>query len=109
MLDKDKTVRQKDIEKHKRAIKSQFRRNLVAKQSRNKSGAGPHKSTKDYDRHDKEYQKRAIDLVGIQQSIDELISMQAITKGASEWAMYEAEIDELKAEMEEIKYGRSSS
>ena len=81
------------------------KRNLVAKHSRNKSGAGPHQSDKDYDRLDKNYQKCAIDLVGIRQEIDKLYRQQAITTSPTVFLQLQTDIDELRAE--EAEYDNS--
>tara|TARA_Y100001951_G_C11275575_1_gene261684 strand:+ start:466 stop:717 length:252 start_codon:yes stop_codon:yes gene_type:complete len=81
------------------------KQNLVAKHSRNKSGAGPHKSDKDYNRNNKGYQKCGNDLVQIRQDIDKLYRQQAITKNAAIWLQLQKEIDELRAEEAEYDNG----
>jgi len=64
-------------------IKKISKVNPVAKASRNKSGAGAHKSKKDYDRK-----------AGKEELIDLLRQQQEITKGM-EWVRLEEEIQEL--------------
>ncbi len=72
-------------------IKKISKVNPVAKASRNKSGAGAHKSKKDYDRK-----------VGKEELIDLLRQQQEITKGM-EWFRLEKEIRELLDEDEDGK------
>ena len=71
-------MKQKDIEKAKASLKAQFTRNFVAKNSRDKSGAGPHKSDKDYDRRDKQYENDALSYIGLQEQIILLKEQQQI-------------------------------
>jgi hypothetical protein len=58
--------------------------NPVAKHSRNKSGAGTHKSKKDYDRK-----------VGKEELIDLLRQQQEATRGPGDWMRLEEEIQSL--------------
>lgn len=95
-------MKQKDIEKHKASLRAQFKRNLVAKQSRNKSGAGPHKSDKDYDRRNKQYKIDAEELIAIQERLDELRAEQESTRGISDLYRIEEEIQELEDQLKEI-------
>ena len=66
------------------------KRNLVAKNSKHKSGAGAHKSDKDYDRK-----------VGKQELIDLLRQQQENLNGISEWTRLEEEIQSLLDSEEE--------
>jgi len=68
------------------------KRNLVAKNSKHKSGAGTHKSKKDYDRK-----------VGKEELLDLLRQQQEAARGISEWTRLEEEIQSL-LELEE-EYG----
>ena len=54
------------------------KRNLVAKNSKHKSGAGTHKSKKDYDRK-----------VGKEELLDLLRQQQEAARGISEWTRLE--------------------
>ena len=76
--------------------------NPIAKFSRNKSGAGAHKSEKDYDR---KKQKLDID-EGIEEAIasklDRLIlleKMQEATNSSSLWFDYEEQIQKIKKDL----------
>jgi len=77
--------------------------NPIAKFSRNKSGAGAHKSEKDYDR-----KKKRVDIEkGIGESIankvDRLIlleKMQEATNSGSLWFDYEEQIQKIKKELD---------
>ena len=77
-------------------------RNFVAKDSRNKSGAGAHRSDKDYDRANKQYKIDAEELIAIQEAIDALRAEQQVTHGVSDWARIEEEIGDLEDQLKEI-------
>ena len=72
-----------------------FFRNLVAKNSRDKSGAGTHKSDKDYDRHDKEYENDALSYVQLTEQIGRLTARAARSDSAFELLRLQKEIDDL--------------
>ena len=83
-------------------------RNWVAKHDKNKGGA--HKSKKDYDRKDRsemesevKYLDLETQLKNLQDAIHTAREMQKATKGASDWAMYQEEIDELNEEVEKLR------
>ena len=71
-------------------IRKVQRVNPVAKASRNKSGAGAHKSKKDYDRK-----------VGKEELIELLRQQQETLNGISEWTRLEEEIQSLLDSEEE--------
>ncbi len=95
-------MKQKEIEKAKASLKAQFTRNFVAKNSRDKSGAGPHKSDKDYDRRDKQYENDALSYIGLQEQIILLKEQQQVTESPSNWVSLEEEIKELEDTLKEI-------
>lgn len=73
--------------------------NPVAKHSRNKSGAGAHKSAKDYSRKIKHKHDESI-----ANKIDRLIlleRMQDSTFSGSKWFDYEEQIQQLKEELDD--------
>lgn len=83
-------------------------RNWVAKHDKNKGGA--HKSKKDYDRKDRsemesevKYLDLETQLKNLQDAIHTARELQKSTRGASEWAMYQEEIDELNEEVEKLR------
>ena len=81
-------------------IKKVSRVNPVAKYSRNKTGAGKHKSVKDYTRKIKHKHQEE---ESIANKIDRLIlleRMQENTNSGSNWFMYEEEI-QIKDELGE--------
>ena len=82
-------------------IKKVGKVNPVAKYSRNKSGAGAHKSKKDYNRKNKHKE----DYVESSASkVDRLVlleKMQNNTNSASIWFSYEEEIQKIKEELNE--------
>ena len=83
--------------------------NPVAKYSRNKSGAGAHKSKKDYRRQEKHRNKEQLGYYpteSVANKIDRLIlleKMQNHTLSASIWFSYEEEIQALRQELSEIE------
>jgi len=95
-------MNQKEIEKHKASLREQFNRNFVAKNSRDKSGAGSHKSDKDYNRRDKEYENDASSYVGLTDQIILLKEQQERTESPSNWVSLEEEIKELEDQLKEI-------
>ena len=95
-------MKQKEIEKAKASLKNQFTRNLVAKQSRNKSGAGPHKSDKDYNRMDKQYKIDAEQIILLQETLAALKLEQETTRGITDLYRIEEEIQEIEDQLKEI-------
>ena len=87
-------------------------RNPVAKHSRNKSGAGAHKSKKDYSRKEKH---KEVFVESVASKLDRLIlleKMQNNTNSASIWFQYEEEIQELRQELNQLAlqtYGMDTS
>ena len=82
-------------------IKKVGKVNPVAKHSRNKSGAGAHKSKKDYNRKDKH---KEFYVESIASKVDRLVlleRMQNNTNSASIWFSYEEEIQKIKEELNE--------
>ena len=95
-------MKQKEIEKHKTSLRAQFNRNLVAKNSHNKSGAGAHKSSNDYNRRDSKYKNDALSYIGLQEQIILLKEQQQVTESPSNWVSLEEEIKELEDTLKEI-------
>ena len=95
-------MKQKEIEKHKTSLRAQFNRNLVAKNSHNKSGAGAHKSSNDYNRRDSKYKNDALSYIGLHEQIALLKEQQQVTKSGSEHVRLEEEIKELEDTLKEI-------
>jgi|8_EtaG_2_1085327.scaffolds.fasta_scaffold11516_4 hypothetical protein len=83
--------------------------NPVAKASRNMSGAGAHKSKKDYRRQEKHRKKEKLGYYpeeSVANKLDRLIlleAMQANTNSASNWFMYEEEIQVIKQYLSEVE------
>jgi len=95
-------MNQKDIEKHKASLKAQFTRNLVAKNSRNKSGAGSHTSDKDYNRYEKEYENDALSYIELTEQIELLKAQQAAGVNLKERERLQYEINELQDQLKEL-------
>ena len=85
---------------NRRQFDKQFFRNFVAKNSRDKSGAGPHKSNKDYDRHEKEYESDAMSYVELTEQIG-ILRLERDAAG-SEHARLQEEINNLLDQLKEI-------
>jgi hypothetical protein len=85
---------------NRRQFDKQFFRNFVAKNSRDKSGAGPHKSNKDYDRHEKEYENDAMSYVELTEQIG-ILRLERDAAG-SEHARLQEEINNLLDQLKEI-------
>jgi len=84
-------------------VKKVTRTNPVAKHSRNRSGAGAHKSKKDYSRKEKH---KEVFVESVASKLDRLIlleKMQNNTNSASIWFQYEEEIQELRQELSEVE------
>jgi len=83
--------------------------NPVAKHSRNMSGAGAHKSKKDYKRQEKHRKEEQLGYYPDESpasKIDRLIllkNMQEITNSASNWFMYEEEIQKIKEDLSRVE------
>ena len=90
-------------------IKKVTRTNPVAKHSRNRSGAGAHKSKKDYQRQEKHKNKEKLGYYpgeSVASKLDRLVlleKMQNNTNSASIWFQYEEEIQILKQELSEVE------
>ena len=54
-----------------------------------------------------EYLDLETQLKNLQDAIHTAREMQKATKGASDWAMYQEEIDELNEKVEELRNGKS--
>lgn len=87
---------------NKRQFDSTFFRNFVAKNSRDKSGAGPHKSDKDYNRHNKEYENDALSYVQLTERIERLKAQQAAGVNLIERERLQYEINDLQDQLKEI-------
>ena len=77
--------------------------NPVAKHSRNRSGAGAHKSKKDYKRREKHI---GLSEESIASKVDRLVlleRMQENTNSPSNWFMYEEEIQVIKQYLSEVE------
>ena len=83
--------------------------NPVAKHSRNMSGAGAHKSKKDYKRQEKHRKKENLGYYpkeSVANKLDRLILLEAMqenTNSASNWFMYEEEIQVIKQYLAEVE------
>lgn len=95
-------MNQKEIEKHKASLREQFNRNFVAKNSRDKSGAGAHKSDKDYNRYEKEYENDASSYIELTERIAMLRTQQEVEEVPSNWVDLEKEINDLQDQLKEI-------
>jgi hypothetical protein len=87
---------------NKRLFDSTFFRNFVAKNSRDKSGAGPHRSDKDYNRRNKEYENDALSYVQLTEQIELLKAQQKVEETPSSWVCLEKEINDLQDQLKEI-------
>jgi hypothetical protein len=83
--------------------------NPVAKASRNMSGAGAHKSKKDYQRQEKHRSKEKLGYYpeeSVASKLARLIlleRMQESTNSSSNWFMYEEEIQVIKQYLAEVE------
>ena len=77
-------------------------RNLVAKDSKNKSGAGPHKSDKDYNRYDKEYIIDVVSYIDLTEQIAVLEAQQAAGVNLIELTSIKTKIKDLQDKLKEL-------
>jgi len=91
-------------------IKKVGKVNPVAKHSRNMSGAGAHKSKKDYKRQEKHKNEEKVGYYSresVSNKLDRLVlleNMQKNTNSGTLWFSYEEEIQQIKEDLEDVDF-----